>query len=121
LADGAAAPEIEGTVASLLTVTDWEAVPPVLVAEHVKVVPVVSVATFDVPHPVVDVTADWASVTVHETDTSLVYHPLLPRVPVTVGVMVGGVVSETISVKAAPVVSQRLPPMPPVTALIVIE
>ena len=86
--------EIEGLVVSRLTVTDWEAVPPLLVAEQVKVVPVVSDATVEAPHPVVDVTADSASATVHETDTLLVYHPLFPRVPVTVGVMTGGVLSQ---------------------------
>ncbi len=44
---------------------------------------------------------DSASVTVHDTCTSLVYQPLLPDVPVTVGVMTGGVVSATMTVRVA--------------------
>jgi hypothetical protein len=76
-----------------LTVTDWEAVPPALVAEQVKVVPEVSDVTAEAPHPVVDVTADCGSLTAHETETLLVYHPLFPRVPTMLGVITGGVVS----------------------------
>ena len=40
-----------------------------------------------------DVTADSASLTVHDTFTSLVYQPFVPDVPVTRGLMTGGVVS----------------------------
>ena len=44
--------------------------------------------------PLVDVIADSASVAVQVTVTSLVYHPLSPRVPVISGVITGGVVSD---------------------------
>ena len=40
-----------------------------------------------------EVTVDSGSVTVHATVTLLLYQPLLPSVPVTFGVITGGVVS----------------------------
>ena len=52
-------------------------------------------------HPVVAVTADSGSVTAHETLTLLRYQPFVPSVPVTVGVITGGVVS-TATVSDAP-------------------
>jgi len=55
----------------------------------------VSVVWLDAVQPV-DVTGEVGSVTVHDTDTSDVYHPLLPSVPDTVGVMTGGVASRLI-------------------------
>jgi hypothetical protein len=82
-----------GAVASRLTVTDCELLPPALVAEQVKMAPAVSLVTELLPHPVCDVIVDWASVTVQLTDTLLVYQPFVPSVPLTVGVITGGVVS----------------------------
>ena len=86
-------PPIEGAVASRLTVTEFDAVPPALVAEHVTVCPLVSVETVVVPQPVDEEMEDCASVTVHVTVTLLVYQPLLPSVPLTFGVITGGVES----------------------------
>ena len=82
-----------GAVLSSLIVTLWEAVPPALVAVQVKVLPAVSAVMFVEPHSMSVVTVDSGSVTVQLAVTSLVYQPLLPRVPVMVGVMTGGVVS----------------------------
>lgn len=45
------------------------------------------------PHPLLELMTDSPSVTAHDTPTSLVYQPLLPEVPLTVGVMTGGVLS----------------------------
>jgi hypothetical protein len=75
-------------------VTDLLSVPPALVAEHVSVVPAVSALIVVEPQPVVDEIADSLSSTVQETVTLLTYHPLLPRVPDTFGVITGAVVSE---------------------------
>jgi hypothetical protein len=83
-----------GAVASRLIVTAFDAAPPTLVALHVYVVPVVSMRTTDVPHPVVDEIAESGSVTVQLTVTLLTYQPALPSVPLTTGVMTGGVVSQ---------------------------
>jgi hypothetical protein len=96
-----------GAVASLFMVTDCELVPPALVAEHVSVWLMVSVVIFSVPHPLEDVMVDSASVTVQLTVTSEVYHPLLPNVPDTLGVITGGVVSET-TIKVPPTVLKSL-------------
>ena len=74
-------------------VTELDDVPPALVAWQVNVVPLVSVFTVVDPHPEVEVTADSLSETAHDTLTLLTYQPLFPSVPVTVGVMTGGVVS----------------------------
>ena len=49
------------------------------------------------PQPVDVERVDCASVTVQLTLTLLRYHPLLPSVPVTVGVITGGVVSGTLT------------------------
>jgi hypothetical protein len=46
------------------------------------------------PHPLLDEIADSLSTTFQETVTSLTYHPLLPSVPETVGVITGAVVSD---------------------------
>ena len=94
LGAGAAEPEMVGAVTSRLMVTDCVLVPPALVAEHVNVVPAVSIVTLLDPQPVLDVIVDSGSATVHETPTLLVYQPLLPSVPLTVGVMTGEVLSE---------------------------
>jgi hypothetical protein len=76
-----------------LIVTDCDAVPPLLVAWHVKVTPEVSLVTELGSQPVLDVTALSGSLTFHVTDTLLVYQPLFPSVPVTFGEMSGGVES----------------------------
>jgi hypothetical protein len=55
--------------------------------------PDVSEVTLLVPHPLCEEIAESGSVTVQLTDTSLVYQPFIPRVPVTFGVMTGGVES----------------------------
>jgi len=94
LADGLAAPNVSvGAVASRLIVTDCELVPPMLVAWQVKVVPEVSDDTLLISHPVIEATVDSGSVTVQFTVTLLMYQPLLPKVPVTDGVITGGVMS----------------------------
>jgi hypothetical protein len=68
--------------------------PPPEVALQVKTVPVVSVVTVLGPQPVVEVTLDSGSLTVQETVTLDRNQPSLPRVPDTLGVMTGGVVSK---------------------------
>ena len=78
---------------STLMLTLCEAVPPALVATQVKVTPGVSVVTLCVLQPTVMEIADSSSTTLQDTLTLLVYHPLLPRVPVMFGVMTGGVLS----------------------------
>jgi hypothetical protein len=84
-----------GGVASRLIVTHCEFDnPALLVAEHVKVVPAVSVEIVVEPQPLEDA-VPLTEETVHVTVTLLVYHPLLPRVPEIFGVMAGGVVSRT--------------------------
>src|SRR5262249_44080826 len=82
-----------GAVASRLRVTLFEVVPPALVAWQVKVVPVVSVATVWELQPVCMVTVDSLSITDQLRVTVLVYQPFVPKVPVIVEVMTGGVVS----------------------------
>ena len=84
---------IVGSEASRLMITCAELVPPALVAEQVNVIPAVSVVTELDSQPVVELTADSGSVTVHATPTLLVYQPLFPNMPVTLGVMSGGVES----------------------------
>jgi hypothetical protein len=68
-------------------------VPPALVALHVYVVPDVSVVRDTVPQPDFLILLDSGSVTIQARPTLLVYQPLAPRVPVTVAVTTGGVVS----------------------------
>ena len=92
LAAGDREPLRVGAVASRLTVTLSDAVPPADVAEHVNVVPAVSAVTVVEPQPE-GLRVDSGSVTFQDTPTSKVYQPLLPCVPVTVRVMTGGVVS----------------------------
>jgi hypothetical protein len=86
-------PPAEGGVASRLIVTEFDDVPPVLVAVHVNVCPGVSVETVMAPQPFEEEIEDSASVTVQLTVTLLVYQPLLPIVPLTFGVITGGVES----------------------------
>jgi hypothetical protein len=83
-----------GALVSRLIVTESEPVFPALsVAEHVNVVPVVSVVTLCVLHPVVLATPEPESLTVQDTVTLLVYQPFEPCVPVTLGLIVGAVLS----------------------------
>jgi hypothetical protein len=77
-----------------LIVTDWEEVPPALVAWHVRVVPVVSALMVVELQPLVDETVDSGSLTVQLTVTSLMYQPFVPNVPLVLGVMTGGVESQ---------------------------
>jgi hypothetical protein len=88
-------PVIVGAVASRLIVTDSVAVPPALVAVQVNVTSVVSAVTVFVASQAgeFDVMADCGSLTENVTVASLVYHPLLPSVPLTFDVINGGVVS----------------------------
>ena len=94
-AAGSRVVKIVGGVASRLIVTDRVAVPPRLVAVQVNVTPDVSEVTLVVPQPVEELTADSASITDQLTPTLLVYQPPFPSVPVTVGVIVGGVPSSS--------------------------
>ena len=105
-----------GAVTSRLMVTDCSFVPPALVAEQVRVAPVVSEVIVVGPQSLVFVTVDSASVTVQLTSTSLTYQPLLPSVPLTFGVITGGVVSDggggaetvRLMVNALPLLTQSL-------------
>ena len=63
--------ETEGAVASRLTVTEFELVPPPLVAWQVTTVPFVSKVMVVVPHPEADETDDCGSETDQVTVTSL--------------------------------------------------
>lgn len=93
LGEVVAAALIVGAVASRLMVTDCEFVPPALVALQMRVRPAVSELMVVDSHPVVEVIVDSGSDTVQLTVTSLTYQPLLPSVPLTLGVITGGVVS----------------------------
>ena len=84
---------ISGGVASRLMVTLPEALPPADVAAQVKEVPAVSAVSVTGSQPVVDWIVESGSTTFQEMVTSEVYQPLLPKVPVTTGVITGGVVS----------------------------
>ena len=88
-----------GVVASRLMVMLLEAVPPALVAWQVNVRPAVSVDTVWGPQPICVVTLDSLSTTDHVRLTVLLYQPLLPEVPLTVGVRTGGVVSGILMVR----------------------
>jgi hypothetical protein len=88
-----------GGVASRLIVTDCVDVPPALVALQVMVMLAVSVLIVVVLQPVLE-GVDSASVTLQLTMTLLVYQPFVPSVPVTVGVIIGGVLSCTAKTSA---------------------
>jgi hypothetical protein len=109
LADGDREAEMLGAVASRVMVTDRELVPPALVAEQVNVVPEVSAVTDDGLQPVEDVIADSGSVTDQVKLTLLVYQLLFPKVPVTVGVITGGVESSGVMVNVRDTLSLLLP------------
>jgi hypothetical protein len=84
---------IFGGIVSRFTVMELEAVPPALVAVQVNVTPVVSELTAAEPQPDDDWIGDSPSTTFQATATLLTYQPLLPAVPVMIGVMMGGVLS----------------------------
>jgi hypothetical protein len=86
---GERVPLTMGGVVSRLMVTLWVVVPPALVAEQVKVCPVVSVVTDAGPQPVWLVIGATASVTFQVTVTLPVCQPLVPSVPATLGEMFG--------------------------------
>ena len=68
--------------------------PAPFVAEHCSVTPAVSAVRLVVAQPEDDAIPDSGSLTIQLTVTLLVYQPLLPKVPVISGAMIGGVVSE---------------------------
>src|SRR4051812_39618283 len=80
-----------GGVVSRLTVTSTDAVPPTLAAEHVSVVPSVSVSIVVAPQSCVWEIADSGSVTSQVTVTSPVNQPSFPRRPSKCGTIFGGV------------------------------
>ena len=92
-----------GGVASRLMVTLAEFVPPALVTSQVRVVPAVSLSMVVKSQPLVEVMANSLSMTVQLTVTSLVYQPLSPSVPLTLGVITGGVLSRITSTSKAPI------------------
>src|SRR5581483_1237494 len=75
----------DGAVASRLTVTLLVVVPPRFVAEHVNVVPFVSAVTDWSAQPLLES----APVTFQRTETSPVYQPFVPCLPLTSEVTVG--------------------------------
>ena len=83
-----------GPVLSSLIVTEAELGNPApFVAEQVTVWPVVSELSVVLSQPEDDAMPDSGSLTFQLTVTLLVYQPLAPAVPVTEGVMTGGVAS----------------------------
>src|SRR5437016_991367 len=89
-------------VVSTFSVTGTEAVRPTpFIAEHVKVTPAVSAASVIGPQPDEEARPDSGSLTSQVTETVLTYHPLLPSVPTTCGMMTGGVVSPATVVDAS--------------------
>src|SRR5262249_22937768 len=87
--------ETNGSVLSILIVTEPDPVnPALLIAVHVSVVPAVSVLSVVVEHPVEEAMLDSGSVMLHVTVTSLRYQLLLPKVPVSMGVITGAVLSD---------------------------
>jgi hypothetical protein len=77
-----------------LIVTDCELKRPApLVAEHVRLVPGVSLDRLIGEHEFEEATPDSGSVALQVTVTLLWYQPFVPMVPLMVGVISGGVVS----------------------------
>src|SRR5215211_5418341 len=83
-----------GASLSILRVTESLADPPALCAEQAEVTDAVLDVKFCVPQPESMTTAESGSVTVHTTETLLVYQPLAPLVPLTLLAITGGVVSQ---------------------------
>jgi hypothetical protein len=91
-----ASAEAEGPLLSTLTVTDTDSVRSApFVAVQVNVVPAVSPATFASSQPDELAIPDSGSATLHVTVALLVYQSSAPVVPLTAGVITGGVVSES--------------------------
>ena len=85
-------PVIAGAVLSILIVSGTERVRPApFVAEHVSVMPAISFARVVDEHPLEEAMPDSGSVTDQATVTLLRYQPFVPKVPLTVGVIAGGV------------------------------
>src|SRR5262245_30189452 len=82
----------------------------VLLAEHVRVMPAVSVVRFVGVHPVEDAIPDSGSDTLQPAVTALRYQPLLPTVPVIWGFITGGVGSRRCTVTSALVFIGSLAP-----------
>ena len=78
-------------MASRLIVTVSLLLPPALLAVQVKPAAAESVDRTTASQPVVDSMSEFGSSTVHATCTSLVYQSPSPSVPVTTGVITGGV------------------------------
>src|SRR5262245_51247300 len=87
-------PVTTGSVLSIFTVTLAELVKPApFVAEHVRVVPAVSLFSGVAPQPVVDAIPDSGSETFQLTVRLLVFQPFRPCVPLTFDWITGAVVS----------------------------
>ena len=85
---------VSGAVRSIFTVTErWLVRPAPLVAEQVTVVARVSDVKVFVSQSLDEATSETGSDTAHWTDTSLVYQPFAPSLPVTEGVMSGALES----------------------------
>jgi hypothetical protein len=101
---GSALATTAGGVLSILIVTEaLRGRPAAFVAEHVRIVPDVSVVRLVDVHPVEDVIPDSGSVTLQLTDTSELFQPLRFGEGVIVGTITGGVVSNLV------MTSERLP------------
>src|SRR5260370_1307216 len=99
---GAGMPEITGGVLSILIVIDTEFDRPTpFVAEQVMVTPAVSAVNGGPKTPFDEVISGSGSNTDQNTVTLLRYHPFMPSVPETLGMITGGVVSAMIRVAAS--------------------
>ena len=98
-----------GAVASRWMVTLSLLLPAALVAEQVKVMPLVSLVIFCVSQPLWLLMAAPLATTVQETVTLLTYQPLLPSVPTILGVMVGGLLTTVRVTLLSVLVLARLP------------
>jgi hypothetical protein len=83
--------DVFGAVLSTLKGFSIVLVPPSLVAEHVRVTPVVSAANVRVSQPLVLRMIDSGSVMLQLTVVLVTYHPFVPSVPLITGVTTGGV------------------------------
>ena len=92
-----------------MMMTELDDVPPALVAVQVSVTPpAVSEVTLAASQPDDEDMVDSGSVTFQLTFTLLVYHPLVPKVPLIFAAMIGGVESEDMTLIPIDAVS-RLP------------
>ena len=67
--------------------------PTPFVAEQVTVAPAVSIINVVIAQPLENLIPDSESLSFQDTVTSVLYHPLFPSTPATVGTITGGVVS----------------------------